>query len=151
MGEPSRAVMAVIDHDGSGILRRDAGGYTGSLRQAGHTDQGSRAGPSPWVLANNDIAISMDGRGVWRDNVFVERLCCGLTILPTGSGSLVGNLRTLLLSGYPADDRTVNYLTIPFDPLTGARSTGLPSSNQHPVVLPAPRPTWCRVREASAA
>ena len=26
------------------------------------------------VLANNDIAISMDGRGAWRDNVFVERL-----------------------------------------------------------------------------
>jgi len=26
------------------------------------------------VLANNDIAISMDGKGAWRDNVFVERL-----------------------------------------------------------------------------
>jgi putative transposase len=26
------------------------------------------------VLADNDIAISMDGRGAWRDNVFVERL-----------------------------------------------------------------------------
>jgi hypothetical protein len=30
-----------------------------------------------------------------------------------GRGSRVGTLRTLLLSGYPADDRTVNYLTIP--------------------------------------
>ena len=27
-----------------------------------------------YVLKRNDIAISMDGRGCWRDNVFVERL-----------------------------------------------------------------------------
>ena len=26
------------------------------------------------MLANNKIAISMDGKGAWRDNVFVERL-----------------------------------------------------------------------------
>ncbi len=26
------------------------------------------------VLAANDIKISMDGKGAWRDNVFVERL-----------------------------------------------------------------------------
>jgi putative transposase len=26
------------------------------------------------LLTNNDIAISLDGRGAWRDNVFVERL-----------------------------------------------------------------------------
>jgi putative transposase len=26
------------------------------------------------VLADNDVAISMDGKGAWRDNVFVERL-----------------------------------------------------------------------------
>jgi len=26
------------------------------------------------ALAKNDIAISMDGKGAWRDNVFVERL-----------------------------------------------------------------------------
>ena len=26
------------------------------------------------MLANNNIAISMDGKGAWRDNVFVERL-----------------------------------------------------------------------------
>ena len=26
------------------------------------------------MLANNGIAISMDGKGAWRDNVFVERL-----------------------------------------------------------------------------
>ena len=26
------------------------------------------------MLKGNDIAISMDGKGAWRDNVFVERL-----------------------------------------------------------------------------
>jgi putative transposase len=26
------------------------------------------------VLIKNEIAISMDGKGAWRDNVFVERL-----------------------------------------------------------------------------
>jgi len=29
---------------------------------------------SAGVLANNRMAISMDGKGAWRDNVFVERL-----------------------------------------------------------------------------
>ena len=28
------------------------------------------------VLAQHGIAISMDGKGAWRDNVFVERLWC---------------------------------------------------------------------------
>ena len=27
------------------------------------------------TLQDNRIAISMDGKGCWRDNVFVERLC----------------------------------------------------------------------------
>ena len=26
------------------------------------------------MLLKNDIAISMDGKGAWRDNVFIERL-----------------------------------------------------------------------------
>jgi putative transposase len=40
------------------------------------TDQGSQfTGPSfTSVLHRNDIAISVAGKGVWRDNVFVERL-----------------------------------------------------------------------------
>ncbi len=36
-----------------------------------NTDQGSQF---TGVLTNNDIAVSMDGKGAWRDNVFVERL-----------------------------------------------------------------------------
>jgi transposase InsO family protein len=41
-----------------------------------NTDQGSQFTGSvfPGVLANNGIAISMDGKGAWRDNVFVGRL-----------------------------------------------------------------------------
>jgi putative transposase len=41
-----------------------------------NTDQGSQFTSSGFtdVLVKNGIAISMDGRGAWRDNVFVERL-----------------------------------------------------------------------------
>ena len=41
-----------------------------------NTDQGSQFTGTAFtgVLADNRIAISMDGKGAWRDNVFVERL-----------------------------------------------------------------------------
>ena len=41
-----------------------------------NSDQGSQFTGTAFtdVLINNDIKISMDGRGAWRDNVFVERL-----------------------------------------------------------------------------
>ena len=41
-----------------------------------NTDQGSQFAGAAFtgVLADNGIAISMDGKGAWRDNVFVERL-----------------------------------------------------------------------------
>jgi len=41
-----------------------------------NTDQGSQFTGEAFtgVLAKNGIAISMDGKGAWRDNVFVERL-----------------------------------------------------------------------------
>jgi putative transposase len=41
-----------------------------------NTDQGSQFTGHDFtgVLAKNAIAISMDGKGSWRDNVFVERL-----------------------------------------------------------------------------
>jgi len=41
-----------------------------------NTDQGSQFTSQAFteVLLKADIAISMDGRGAWRDNVFVERL-----------------------------------------------------------------------------
>src|SRR5690606_8994787 len=41
-----------------------------------NSDQGSQFTSSAFtdVLRKNDIAISMDGKGSWRDNVVVERL-----------------------------------------------------------------------------
>ncbi|MBF0307783.1 MAG: DDE-type integrase/transposase/recombinase, partial [Alphaproteobacteria bacterium] len=41
-----------------------------------NTDQGSQFTSAAFtgLLSDNGIAISMDGKGAWRDNVFVERL-----------------------------------------------------------------------------
>ena len=41
-----------------------------------NTDQGSQFTSAAFTgqLIDNAIAISMDGKGAWRDNVFVERL-----------------------------------------------------------------------------
>lgn len=41
-----------------------------------NTDQGSQFTSAEFtaLLAQNGVAISMDGKGAWRDNVFVERL-----------------------------------------------------------------------------
>jgi putative transposase len=41
-----------------------------------NTDQGSQFTGEAFtgLLSKNEIAISMDGKGAWRDNVFVERL-----------------------------------------------------------------------------
>ena len=41
-----------------------------------NTDQGSQFTCDAFtdVLKENDIDISMEGKGAWRDNVFVERL-----------------------------------------------------------------------------
>jgi putative transposase len=41
-----------------------------------NTDQGSQFTSAAFtgLLLQNAIAVSMDGRGSWRDNVFVERL-----------------------------------------------------------------------------
>ena len=41
-----------------------------------NTDQGSQFTSAAFtgLLADNAIRISMDGKGAWRDNVFVERL-----------------------------------------------------------------------------
>ena len=70
--------MAAVDHNGSGVLRRDAEGCSGASRQADifNTDQGSQFTGAAFTsaLASNGITISMDGKGAWRDNVFVERL-----------------------------------------------------------------------------
>ena len=76
------------------LLRRGPGGRPGSSRQAGNLQHGSgrqfTGTAFTGVLIKNGIAISMDGKGAWRDNVFVERLwrsikyeevvCCERTV-----------------------------------------------------------------------
>ena len=44
------------------------------MRAAVDSEHGSEDKFVLGVLADNGIAISMDGKGAWRDNVFVERL-----------------------------------------------------------------------------
>ena len=72
----SRVVrLAGVDHDGGGVLRGDAGGRFArhGRPEIFNTDQGSQFTGAAFTGANG-IAISMDGKGAWRDNVFVERL-----------------------------------------------------------------------------
>ena len=49
---------------------------TGRKPKIFNTDQGSQFTGTDWIqeLQGNDIQISMDGRGRWMDNVFIERL-----------------------------------------------------------------------------
>ena len=70
--------MATVDHDGGAFCVET---LEDTLARHGkpdifNTDQGSQFTGAAFtgVLAANGIAISMDGKGAWRDNVFVERL-----------------------------------------------------------------------------
>ena len=78
LGEPGGSGLAAVEHDGRLVLRRGARGGAGALRQAG--DLQHRPGLQftsaafTGALAAPAIAISMDGRGRWMDNVFIERL-----------------------------------------------------------------------------
>jgi len=49
---------------------------TGHRPKIFNTDQGSQFTSDEWIaeLKRNDIQISMDGKGRWMDNVFIERL-----------------------------------------------------------------------------
>ena len=70
--------MAVVDYNGGVFCvetLEDALAHHGKP-DIFNTDQGSQFTGSAFTgtLADNGIAISMDGKGAWRDNVFVERL-----------------------------------------------------------------------------
>lgn len=65
-------------HDGGGVLRRSARGSPGQTwptRDLQH-GPGSQFASLKFtgVLTVASVSISMDGKGAWRDNVFVERL-----------------------------------------------------------------------------
>ena len=75
----SRAVLAWrLSNTMDAVLRCRAGGGAGALRQPEifNTDQGSQFTSVAFTgtLAAAGIRISMDGRGRWMDNVFIERL-----------------------------------------------------------------------------
>ena len=69
-----------VDHHGSRLLRRGSRRShrpTWQTRRSFNTDQGGpvhQHGLHRCSLEKHGIAISMDGKGSWRDNVFVERL-----------------------------------------------------------------------------
>jgi putative transposase len=54
----------------------DTGGARHGRPDIFNTDQGSQFTSADFtgILVGNGIAISMDGKGAWRDNVFVERV-----------------------------------------------------------------------------
>lgn len=78
LSEPQGARLAAVEHDGCQLLCRGAGGGAGPVRQAGNLQHGpgqqftSRAFTS--VLREAEVRLSMDGRGRWMNNVFIERL-----------------------------------------------------------------------------
>ena len=71
--------MAAVEHDGRFVLSGGARGGAGEVRQKPeifNTEQGSQFTSAAFTgaLAEAGNAISMDGRGRWMDNVFIERL-----------------------------------------------------------------------------
>jgi transposase InsO family protein len=70
--------VAAVDHDGdinSDFLGRDPGRCLGSQdRNLQHRPGLAVYRGFTRVLADSGIATRMDGKGAWRDNVFVERL-----------------------------------------------------------------------------
>ena len=55
---------------------KEAISQTGRTPEIFNTDQGSQFSSEEWIgcLKQNEIQISMDGKGRWMDNVFIERL-----------------------------------------------------------------------------
>ena len=78
LGQPGRAGLAAIEYPGTAFcvvaLEGALAGY--GRPEIFNTDQGSQFTSHAFtsVLIAADIRISMDGRGRWMDNVFIERL-----------------------------------------------------------------------------
>ena len=76
--QPGDPGMAVVEHDGHGLLYRGAGGSVARFGKPKifNSDQGAQFTSAAFTarLEAAGIAITMDGRGSWIDNIFVERL-----------------------------------------------------------------------------
>ena len=84
--QPPGPGLAALDHHGGRVLSRGGRGSVGKAWPAGDLQHRpepapAKAGGSQFTSADftgrlleKAIAISMDGKGSWRDNVFVERL-----------------------------------------------------------------------------
>ena len=73
LGDAEGVILAAVQHHGGGLLhRRDAGGAP----KVFNTDQGSQFTSPRFVevVQAAGARVSMDGRGRWMDNVFIERL-----------------------------------------------------------------------------
>ena len=101
LGKPQSPRLAAVEHHGRRVLLGSAGGGDRSLWQARHLQH--RSGQPVHQLAFTNtlkdagIRISMDGRGRWMDNVFIERLwrslkyeCVFLNAFETGSEAGTG-------------------------------------------------------------
>ncbi len=78
LGHPAGAGLAAVQQPGADFAveaLEDAIARYG-VPEIMNTDQGSQftSGAFIGLLQEHDIRISMDGKGCWRDNVFVERL-----------------------------------------------------------------------------
>jgi putative transposase len=76
--QPQGAELADIHHHECGVLHRGCRGGARPLWQARHLQyrQGSQFTSVAFtgLPLKHEIKISMDGKGAWRDNVFVKRL-----------------------------------------------------------------------------
>ena len=78
LAQSQSPVLAAFQHHGRGLLRLGPGRGLGEVWNPDifNTDHGSQFTSYAFtsVLRENGIRISMDGRGRWLDNVFIERL-----------------------------------------------------------------------------
>ena len=76
-GDPARARLAAVEHDGRVVLRQaldDALGWRAP--EILNTDQGSQFTSEAFAdrVLGAGVRFSMDGRGRFPDNIFIERL-----------------------------------------------------------------------------
>jgi hypothetical protein len=79
LGQPRGAGLAAVEYDGYAFLPRRAGGGVGATRNTSDIQHRSRraqftSAAFTGKLQAAGIAISMDGRGRFMDNIFIERL-----------------------------------------------------------------------------